>query len=132
MNFNITPIGIIHSSLKKLEDCPRQESHDAPQATIEIFAGYLEGIKDIKPGMEFILLTWLDRADRTVLATTPRGNPEAGLTGVFSTRSPARPNPIGIHQVKVTAIRDKNKMQVSALEVLDQTPLIDIKPVLKK
>jgi tRNA-Thr(GGU) m(6)t(6)A37 methyltransferase TsaA len=132
MSYAIKPIGLIHSVLKNLDDCPRQESQDAPAALVEIFPEYIEGIKDISPGSEIILLTWLHKADRTVIVTTPRGKPEAGLTGIFSTRSPARPNPIGLHHVKVTGITDDNKIQVSALEVLDQTPLIDIKPVLKK
>jgi tRNA-Thr(GGU) m(6)t(6)A37 methyltransferase TsaA len=131
MSYAIKPIGVIHSELKNLGDCPRQESHDAPEALVEIFPEYIEGIKDISPGSEIILLTWLHKADRTVIVTTPRGKPEAGLTGIFSTRSPARPNPIGLHHVTVTRVSD-GKLWVSALEVLDGTPLIDIKPVLKK
>ena len=76
-----------------------------------------------------LLLTWLDRADRDVLAVHPRSDPRNPLTGVFSTRSPDRPNPIGLHRVTVTA-RDGNRVQVAALEALDGTPIIDVKAVL--
>jgi tRNA-Thr(GGU) m(6)t(6)A37 methyltransferase TsaA len=124
-------IGKIHSSLKKMEDCPLQENENAPGATIEIFSGYNEGIKDLKAGSQILLLTWLDKADRTVIKCYPRNNKEAPVIGVFSTRSPDRPNPVGIHTVEVLSVED-NKIKISALEVLDQTPLIDIKPVWNK
>lgn len=131
MEQQLTCIGTIHSELKKLEDCPLLEHENAPQATVEIFPEFTSGIKDIRSGAEIILFTWLDKADRTVLKTKPRNNPDALLTGVFSTRSPDRPNPIGIHFVKVLSIPQGNKLQVTGLEALDQTPLIDIKPNLK-
>ena len=101
MKQTITSIGKVHSRLKSLEDCPLQEKENAPEATIEIFAEFKEGIKDIKSGSKLILFTWLHQADRTVLSTRPRNNPNAPITGVFSTRSPDRPNPIGIHFVTV-------------------------------
>lgn len=85
-------------------------------------------MEDIKEGDEIILFTWLDKADRSVLKTRPRNNNHLPLTGVFSTRSPDRPNPIGIHFVKVTSRLTGNSFKVSNLEVLDETPLIDIKP----
>ena len=129
---NLKPIGVIHSELKKLKDCPRQEAENAPQAIIEIFEEFEEGIKDIKTGSELILLTWLDKADRSVLSTIPRNNPDTPLTGIFSTRSPARPNPIGLHHVNVVSVLPGNRFLISNLEVLDQTPLIDIKPDLKR
>lgn len=121
-------IGIIHSELTKKEDCPRQENENAPEATIAIYTEFAEGMEDLKPGDEIILLTWLDRADRSVLKTRPRNNDNLPVTGVFSTRSPSRPNPIGIHYVKVTSAITANRFKVSNLEVLDGTPLIDIKP----
>lgn len=121
-------IGTIRSPLKNLHDCPRQENEGAPEATIEIFGGFIEGMEDIKEGDEIILFTWLDKADRSVLKTRPRNNNHLPLTGVFSTRSPDRPNPIGIHFVKVTSRLTGNSFKVSNLEVLDETPLIDIKP----
>ena len=128
MKQTMTSIGKVHSSLKNLEDCPLLEHENAPQATIEVFAEFKEGIKDIKSGSKLILLTWLHQADRTVLSTRPRNNPNAPITGVFSTRSPDRPNPIGLHFVTVASILQDNTFQVAGLEVMDQTPIIDIKP----
>ena len=120
-------IGNIHSSLKKVEDCPLQETEDAPEATIEIYPEFLEGIKDIDPGSRILLFTWLHEADRTVISCVTRKNYNSPIMGVFSTRSPDRPNPIGLHSVKVLSV-ENNLIKVSALEVLDQTPLLDIKP----
>ena len=124
-------IGVIHSPLKRMEDCPLQESENAPEAMIEIFPEYIEGIKDIKQGDQLLLMTWLHKSDRTIITTHPRNDPAAPLTGVFSTRSPDRPNPIGIHTVKVLSVSNTGTIYVSGLEVLDQTPLIDIKPIWK-
>ena len=123
-------IGKIHSTLKSIEDCPRQEKEGAPPATIEVFEGFAEGLRDIKAGDELILFTWLHKADRKVLETRPRNDHRLPLTGVFSTRSPDRPNPIGIHNVKVDEVLSPKQFIVSNLEVLDGTPLIDIKPFL--
>lgn len=125
-------IGKIHSELKSLEDCPLQEFENAPEASVLIFPEFIEGIRDIKAGAEILLLTWLHAADRKVIRCVPRKDYGAPLMGVFSTRSPDRPNPIGVHVVKVTSISDHGVMKVSGLEVLDQTPLVDIKPVLKR
>jgi len=122
-------IGEIHSTLKKKEDCPLQENENAPEATIEIYPEYLEGIKNIKPGSDIVLLTWFHQADRSVIKCVTRNDYDSPKVGVFSTRSPDRPNPIGIHSVKVLTV-ENNFIKVSALEVLDQTPLIDIKPVI--
>ena len=129
MEQTITFIGTIHSSLKRLEDCPLQENENAPGAEIVISPEFADGIRDINPGSELVLLTWLHQADRNTLETKPRNNPDAPVTGVFSTRSPDRPNPIGIHTVKVLSIGKNGSVTVSSLEVLDGTPLIDIKPV---
>jgi tRNA-Thr(GGU) m(6)t(6)A37 methyltransferase TsaA len=125
-------IGTIHSSLKTIEECPLQESEDAPEADLLIFQEFEEGIKNIKVGSEILLLTWLHKADRSVIKCVPRREYSAPAIGVFSTRSPNRPNPIGIHSVKVLSISPDRVLRVSGLEVLDQTPLIDIKPDLKK
>jgi len=121
-------IGTIHSELKNLDDCPRQEDEGAPEATIEIFPEYLEGAQNISEGDEILLLTWLHLGDRTVLKLKPRNNPNAPMTGVFSTRSPDRPNPIGIHAVKVVSV-DGAMIKISGIEALDQTPVIDIKHI---
>ena len=131
MDASLTFIGKINSTLKRLEDCPRLEHEQAPSAVIEIFAPYGEAMKDIKPGSELILFTWLHVADRNVLTTHPRNDLNAPLTGIFSTRSPDRPNPIGMHCVKVVSMLNENTFIVSALEALDQTPLLDIKPDLR-
>jgi tRNA-Thr(GGU) m(6)t(6)A37 methyltransferase TsaA len=124
-------IGRIHSELETLDDCPRQEKEGAPAATIEIFSEFIEGLKNIQAGDQLILFTWLHKADRTVLETRPRNDNNLPLTGVFSTRSPDRPNPIGIHFVKVVKVLEGNQFTVANLEVLDETPLIDIKPDLR-
>ena len=129
MEQSLTIIGKIHSELKRIEDCPLQENESAPAAVLEIFPEFLEGIKDIKAGSKILLLTWLHQADRSIIKCVPRNNYDLPMVGVFSTRSPDRPNPIGIHSVEVLSI-ENNKLKISALEVLDQTPLIDIKPVL--
>jgi tRNA-Thr(GGU) m(6)t(6)A37 methyltransferase TsaA len=122
----VTFIGIIHSSLKNLEHCPLQEHESAPGATVDISAEFAEAARDIKQGDKLILLTWLDRGDRSVLMTHPRNDKRKPVKGVFSTRSPDRPNPIGIHVVEVSKISG-SQFEVSNLEVLDQTPVIDIK-----
>lgn len=127
MNDTIRFIGTIRSSLKTLDDCPLQEAEDAPEAEIEIFDDYSEGIKNLKAGAEIILLTWLHAADRSVIKCVTRRNYDSEPVGVFSTRSPDRPNPIGLHTTKIISVTE-NKIKVSNLEVLDQTPLIDIKP----
>lgn len=123
-------IGTIHSTLKTLEDCPLQENENAPQATVEIFSAFSEGSTGLTTGSEMILFTWLNKADRTILSTHPRNNTNIPKAGVFLTRSPDRPNPIGIHYVKVISVLPDGKFQVSGLEVLDKTPLVDMKPKL--
>jgi tRNA-Thr(GGU) m(6)t(6)A37 methyltransferase TsaA len=127
-NNQLVFIGTIHSELKDLKDCPRQEIENAPKATIEVFDEFVEGLKDVQSGDQLILFTWLHKADRTVLQTRPRNDSQLPLTGIFSTRSPDRPNPIGIHFVKVLEVLKTNRFTVSGLEVLDGTPLVDIKP----
>jgi tRNA-Thr(GGU) m(6)t(6)A37 methyltransferase TsaA len=123
-------IGKINSALKSIEECPLQENENAPDAEIIIFPEFMDGIQNIRVGSEVLLLTWLHMADRSVIKCIPRRNYESPPIGVFSTRSPDRPNPIGIHAVKVLSISKNGSIKVSALEVLDQTPLIDIKPLL--
>jgi len=128
---SINPIGIIHSELKRLEDCPKQENEGAPAATVEIYPAFAEAAKDIKPGDRIILLTWLHQSKRDTMVTRPRDNKNAKLTGVFSTRSPDRPNPIGLHISVVHSVKD-NILKVAEIEVLDGTPVIDIKPYLER
>lgn len=124
----ITFIGRIRSELKTLSDCPHQGSEGAPEARIEIFPAYLDALDGITPDTRVVVLTWLDRADRTTLRVHPRGNPDNPLTGVFVTRSPSRPNPIGLHEVRVISVdRTPPVLAVAPLETLDNTPVVDIK-----
>jgi len=131
MDATIKHIGKIKSVLKTIEDCPLQGNENAPDAEVIIYPEFIEGIKDIKPGAEILLLTWLHAADRSVIKCYPRNNIDAPVVGVFSTRSPVRPNPIGIHQVTVIDISADGVIKVAGLEALDQTPVIDIKPLLR-
>jgi tRNA-Thr(GGU) m(6)t(6)A37 methyltransferase TsaA len=121
-------IGKISSRLKSLDDCPLQEAEDAPPATLEIDAGYAVAAKDLRAGDHIIIFTWLHKGDRSTLSTHPRNDITVPLTGVFSTRSPDRPNPVGIHFSTIVAIDSPTSIVVSNLEVLDGTPVIDIKP----
>ena len=123
-------IGVIRSSLKSLDDCPLQGHEGAPEAYIELQPEYIEGIDNMKPGSEVIILTWFHQASRSVVKCYPRKQTEAPHVGVFTTRSPDRPNPIGLHQVTVQEIGAGGKIKVYPLEALDGTPVIDIKPVI--
>lgn len=122
-------IGSVSSPLRRLEDCPRQEREQAPAAVLVISDEYEKAVRDLEVGMEIVVLTWFHKASRETQVTKPRNDPKAPDTGVFATRSPDRPNPIGLHVVSITAI-DKNNITVNALEALDGTPVIDIKPVI--
>ena len=127
----IEPIGIIRSKLTRLEDAPMQGDEGAPEAWLEITPQAVPGLMGIQPGDELILLTWLHLAGRDVLQVHPRGDPSRPLTGVFATRSPDRPNPIGLHRVSVLEVEDQ-RLRVAPLEAIDGTPIIDIKPVLAR
>lgn len=124
-------IGVVHSRLKDLADCPLQEHEGAPEAFVELYGDYKDGLDGKVVGAELIILTWLHVADRNTLKCYMRDNPEGEITGVFNTRSPSRPNPIGMHVVKVLEIVNGSTLRVYPLEVLDSTPVVDIKPVLK-
>jgi tRNA-Thr(GGU) m(6)t(6)A37 methyltransferase TsaA len=126
---SLTIIGLVRSSLKELKDCPLQESEGAPHASVIIDHDYIDAISGLNAGAEILLLTWLHKGDRTTLKTKPRNNPAAKLTGVFATRSPDRPNPIGLHVANILSING-SEIKISRLEVLDGTPVIDIKPVI--
>lgn len=128
MNNVLQFIGEVNSSLKTLDDCPLQESENAPGASVILFPEFMEGISTIKEGTQLLLLTWLHQADRSVIKCVTRRNYGSPMIGVFSTRSPDRPNPIGVHTIKVLSVKN-GVIRVSALEVLDKTPVIDIKPL---
>jgi tRNA-Thr(GGU) m(6)t(6)A37 methyltransferase TsaA len=108
---------------------PRQGDEGSPEAWLVFEPDVREGLRDLRPGTEVIVLTWLDRARRDVLVVHPRGDLARPETGVFSTRSPDRPNPIGLHRVTIVSI-DGTRMRVRDLEALDGTPIVDVKPVL--
>jgi tRNA-Thr(GGU) m(6)t(6)A37 methyltransferase TsaA len=127
--FHVKPIGWVESPLTDRAQAPRQGDEGAPDAWLVFEPAVADGLRDIAVGTESILLTWLDRADRGVLVTRPRDDPRRPLTGVFSTRSPDRPNPIGLHRVRVLAAEGL-RIHVQGLEALDKTPVIDVKPVL--
>lgn len=128
-NYTIDPIGYIRSQLTKLEDAPMQGDEGAPDAWLEITPQAAQGLSGIEVGDELILLTWLHLAERDILQVHPRGDLNRPLTGVFATRSPDRPNPVGLHRVTVLEVADQ-KMRVAQLEAIDGTPIVDIKPVL--
>jgi tRNA-Thr(GGU) m(6)t(6)A37 methyltransferase TsaA len=123
------PIGVIRSTIKTRAEAPKQGADGAPDAWLEANASVAEGLDGLARGDELIVLTWLHRANRDVLKVRPRSDPQRPLTGVFATRSPDRPNPIGLHQVTVREVND-NRLRIGPIEVIDGTPVIDIKPVL--
>jgi tRNA-Thr(GGU) m(6)t(6)A37 methyltransferase TsaA len=127
--YELKPIGKVESSLTDLASAPRQADEGAPEATLVFQAEVLEGLKTLRPGDEVILITWLDRAERDVLSVHPRGDESRPEKGVFSTRSPHRPNPIGLHRVEITAIEGR-RVKVRRLEAIDGTPILDLKPML--
>jgi tRNA-Thr(GGU) m(6)t(6)A37 methyltransferase TsaA len=129
MTFVAQAIGTVRSQLTGRAAAPKQGDEGAPAAHIDFAPAVAAALADIAVGDELLLLTWLHAADRSVLAVHPRDDPERPLTGVFSTRSPDRPNPIGLHRVRVLA-RDGLRIEVANLEAIDGTPVLDVKPVL--
>jgi tRNA-Thr(GGU) m(6)t(6)A37 methyltransferase TsaA len=128
-SYEAKAIGRVESILAELESAPRQPDEGAPPAWLVFEPDVLEGLQGLRAGDEVILLTWLDRARRDVLTVHPRGDTARPQEGVFSTRSPNRPNPIGLHTVQITDI-DGLRLRVRHLEALDGTPILDVKPVL--
>ncbi len=127
--FDLHPIGHVESPLTDLAAAPRQPDEGAPAAWLVFGPAVQDGLRELHPGDEVIVLTWLDRARRDVLRVHPRGDPTRPEEGVFSTRSPHRPNPIGLHRVAITAV-EAGRIRVSGLEAVDGTPILDLKPVL--
>ena len=125
----LRPIGRVESPLRDLTAAPKQGDEGAPDAWLVLAEAVLPALDGIEAGDEVLVLTWLDRADRDTLAVHPRGDAARPRQGVFATRSPDRPNPIGLHRVEV-AERDGVRVRVRGLEALDGTPVLDLKPVL--
>jgi len=127
--YELHPIGVVRSTLRSPREAPRQAFEGAPPAPLEILPELQEALDGIASGDDIVVLTWLHQASRDVRHVHPRGDHTIPLAGVFATRSPGRPNPIGLHRVTVTAI-DDGVLEVGALEAVDGTPVVDIKPVM--
>ena len=127
--FNLRPVGVIRSTLKKRSEAPKQGSEGAPDAWIEIEPWASAGLHRMKVGDEVLVITWFHQGDRDVLQVHPRSDPKRALTGVFATRSPDRPNPLGLHPVTVKEIAG-NRLRIGPIEAIDGTPVVDIKVVL--
>lgn len=125
----LNPIGHLRSTLVAVDQAPRQGSEGAPDAWLEVLATFARGLRGIAPGDQIIVVTWLHRADREVLETHPRNDPRIPLAGVFATRSPDRPNPLGLHRVTVREISGA-RLRIGPIEAIDGTPVVDVKPVL--
>lgn len=126
----LRPIGVVRSVLQKRADAPRQGSEGAPDAWLEVHPWAADGLQGLAVGDELIVITWLHQARRETLRVHPRDDARNPLTGVFATRSPDRPNPLGLHPVRVLAI-EGGRLRVGPLEAIDGTPVVDLKPVLR-
>jgi tRNA-Thr(GGU) m(6)t(6)A37 methyltransferase TsaA len=131
VEYALRPIGVVRSDLVDRKGAPRQGYEAAPDAAIEIHPEFQRGLDGLKPGDDVLVLTWLHEGQRDVLEVRPRKDPRNPITGVFATRSPDRPNPIGLHRVTVIGI-DGGRLDVRPLEAIDGTPVVDIKPVLEQ
>jgi tRNA-Thr(GGU) m(6)t(6)A37 methyltransferase TsaA len=127
--FDLRPIGVIRSTLKKQSEAPKQGSEGAPEAWIEIEPWAVAGLHTLKAGDKIWVITWLHQGNREVLQVHPRSDAKRALTGVFATRSPDRPNPLGLHPVTVLEIAG-NRLRVEPIEAIDGTPVVDMKPVI--
>ena len=123
------PLGFLQSPLKEPGEAPKQGHEGAPDAWLEVNASVAEGLEALAVGDEIIVITWLHKAERDILKVHPRGDETVPLAGVFATRSPDRPNPLGLHRVTVLEIAGK-RLKVGPIEAIDGTPVVDIKPVL--
>src|SRR5215470_18918585 len=128
-NVKLRPIGVIRSGIKKRQDAPMQGSEGAPDAWLEVTTFARDALDGLRAGDEIIVITWLHQSDRDVLKVHPRSDPNRPLTGVFATRSPDRPNPLGLHPVTIRRIVG-SRLQVGPIEAIDGTPVVDIKPML--
>jgi len=127
----LRPIGVIRSTIKSRSEAPRQGTEGAPDVWLEVHRFAAEAMDGLSVGDEIIVVTWLHRARRDVMKVHPRSDPQRRLTGVFATRSPDRPNPLGLHPVTIRRIV-ANRLRIGPIEAIDGTPVVDIKPVLCK
>jgi len=127
--YTLQPIGRIRSTIRSVDAAPRQGSEGAPDAWLELLPAFERGLSGIAAGDELLVVTWLHRADREVLEVHPRGDPANPLAGVFGTRSPHRPNPLGLHRVTVREISG-TRLRIGPIEAIDGTPVVDVKAVL--
>jgi tRNA-Thr(GGU) m(6)t(6)A37 methyltransferase TsaA len=128
-DYVLYPLGLLQSPLKELKEAPRQGREGAPDAWLEVNASVAEGLEALAVGDEIIVITWLHKAQRDISKVHPRGDETVSLAGVFATRSPDRPNPLGLHRVTVLEIAGA-RLKVGPIEAIDGTPVVDIKPVL--
>jgi tRNA-Thr(GGU) m(6)t(6)A37 methyltransferase TsaA len=129
--YELAPVGRVESPLVDRAAAPKQGNEGSPEAWLVFDKRFSEAFRDLRVGDEVIVLTWLDRAKRDVLVVRPRGNPANPLQGVFNTRSPDRPNPIGLHRVTILEVEGA-RFRVRDLEAIDGTPIVDVKPVLDR
>ena len=129
ITYALTPVGVVRSSLTQRDEAPMQGSEGAPDAWLDITPNLVAGLDGLVVGQAIIVITWLHQASRDVLKVHPRGDQNLPLAGVFATRSPDRPNPLGLHRVQILEIAG-SKLKVGPLEAIDGTPIVDIKPVL--
>jgi tRNA-Thr(GGU) m(6)t(6)A37 methyltransferase TsaA len=126
-SLRLRPVGVIRSQIRRRGDAPRQGAEGAPDAWLEIRAWAVDALSGLRVGDRLLLITWLHRARRDVLEVHPRDDLRKPLTGVFATRSPDRPNPLGLHPVELLAI-DGRRLRIGPIEAIDGTPVVDIKP----
>jgi tRNA-Thr(GGU) m(6)t(6)A37 methyltransferase TsaA len=126
----LIPIGHVRSVLVRRQDAPKQGREGAPEAEVDVLPEFLPALHGLAAGQDLLLLTWLHQADRSTLETHPRDDRRRPLAGVFATRSPDRPNPIGVHRVRLLEIADGRRLRVADLEAIDGTPVVDLKPAL--
>jgi tRNA-Thr(GGU) m(6)t(6)A37 methyltransferase TsaA len=131
VTYALHPVGHVESPLVDRDEAPKQGNEGAPDAWLVFDPGVHEALRNLTPGTEVLLLTWLHLASRDVLACHPRDDLSRPVEGVFSTRSSDRPNPIGLHRVTILAV-DGDRMLVSNLEAVDGTPIVDVKPALDR
>jgi tRNA-Thr(GGU) m(6)t(6)A37 methyltransferase TsaA len=129
MDLTLAPIGYVRSTLTSRDGAPKQGSEGAPEAWIDLDPAYAPALMGVEPGARVLVVTWLHQGDRTVLQCHPRADKNRPLRGVFATRSPDRPNPIGLHEVKVLEVAEPARLRVFPLEAIDGTPVVDIKNV---